>query len=281
MTTPADAITDLLNKTPPVTRFYAGVAFITSLTSLVFQIINPYLLIWHKSFMMRMPPQLWRLFTPFFLTGAGFAILFDTYMIWQYGSELESLHFASSGDFLYYLLFNGVIIILLNTFLLGGMVFGPVMAVALSYSWGQRNRGKPLKFFFVQIKAQWLPFCIIAIAALQAPSSSLVLMTGIISAHAYEFLTVLWPKFGGGTNLLPTPNWLKWSFEGGPGTRSASAGGQRNYGTAFDSRAQNAPAPRQSQGMFTGGARTTGSNTGYSATAAWRNRGTGHRLGSE
>ncbi|KAF3925623.1 Derlin-2 [Orbilia brochopaga] len=281
MATPADAVTNLLNQTPPVTRFYAGVTFITSLASIVFGVVNPMLLIYHQTFMTRMPPQLWRLFTSFFLTGGGFAILFDSYMIWQYGSDLEAQHFNTSGDFLFYMLFNGIIQLLLNTFVTGGTHFAPVMGVALSYSWGQRNRGRPLKFFFVQIKAQWLPFCIIGIATLQSPGMALILLTGLVSAHAYEFLTVIWPKFGGGSNLLPTPSWLKWSFEGGPGTQGGSVAGHRGFGTAIDPRSQSAPAPRQSQGMFSGGSRATGASTGHSAAAAWRNRGTGHRLGGE
>ncbi|KAF3925890.1 hypothetical protein ABW20_dc0104715 [Dactylellina cionopaga] len=108
-------------------------------------------------------------------------------------------------------------------------------------------------------------------------------MSGIISAHAYEFLTVIWPRYGGGTNLLQTPNWLKWSFEGGPGTRTGGAGGTRNYGTGYDPRSRDAAAPTQSQGMFEGSntGRTTGSNAGAPPAAAWRNRGTGHRLGSD
>lgn len=252
MATPADAITNVLNTTPPVTRFYAGVTFLTSLASIVFGIISPYRLIWHQTFIMRMPPQLWRVFTSFFLTGPGFSILFDSYMIWQYGSDLESQHFNTSGDFLYYLLFNGAIILLLNTFVVTGMSLAPIMAIALSYSWGQRNRGRPMKFFFVQIKAQWLPWCIAAITAIQAPAAALVLITGVVSAHAYEFLTVIWPKFGGGSNLLPTPNWLKWSFEGGPGTRDGSVAGHRGFGTAIDPRNQSRPGPEAISGHVFG-----------------------------
>ncbi|EWC45068.1 hypothetical protein DRE_06207 [Drechslerella stenobrocha 248] len=283
MATPADAATNLLSMTPPVIRFYAGITLVTSLCAYVLQVFSPYAIIWHKSYMAQMPPHLWRLVTSFFLTGPNLSILFDTYMLWKYGSELESQHFGTSGDFLLYLVFNGAIILLLNSFLLGGMYFAPVMAISLAYSWGQRNRGQSMGFFFVQIKAQWLPFAIAAVAAIQAPAAAFILMSGIVSAHAYEFLTVLWPRFGGGTNLLQTPSWLKWSFEGGPGTRGGGTGGVRAYGTGFDPRSQGAPAPRQSQGMFGGTStgRATGSSAGQSAASAWRNRGSGHRLGSD
>ncbi|KAF3925052.1 Derlin-3 [Arthrobotrys entomopaga] len=158
------------------------------------------------------------------------------------------------------------------------------MGVAMAYSWGQRNRGRNVKFFFVQIKAQWMPFAILGITAIQAPGMVFILLSGIISAHAYEFLTVIWPRFGGGTNLLPTPSWFKFSFEGGPGTSSGGIGGERGgYGHAFDARSRDAPAARPSQGMFSGSGagRSTGTSSGQTTSSAWRNRGTGHRLGSD
>ncbi|KAK6350696.1 hypothetical protein TWF718_003883 [Orbilia javanica] len=279
-----DAVANVLNATPPVTRFFAGVTLIVSFCVHVLQLFSPYKVIWHPVFITsRMPPQLWRIFTSFFLTAPGLGILFDTYTIYKYGLDLESIHFNTSGDFLWYLLFNGIVILLVNTFILGGMAFAPVMGIALAYSWGQRNRGRNITFFFITIKAQWLPYAIAGVTAIQSPGSAFILASGIVSAHAYEFLTVLWPRFGGGSNLLPTPSFLKWSFEGGPGTSTGGVGGVRAYGTGFDARARDAgPAPARAQGMFGGdGGRTTGSNARQPTNAAWRNRGAGHRLGAE
>ncbi|KAK6362066.1 hypothetical protein TWF730_005764 [Orbilia blumenaviensis] len=278
-----DAVANVLSSTPPVTRFYAGVTLIVSLSVHVLHIFSPYKVIWHPVFITsRMPPQLWRIFTSFFLTAPSLSILFDTFTIYKYGLDLESIHFNTSGDFLWYLFVNGVIILLINTFILGGMFFAPVLGISMAYSWGQRNRGRNIKFFFITIKAQWLPYAIAGVTAIQSPGSAFVLVSGIVSAHAYEFLTVLWPRFSGGSNLLPTPNFLKWSFEGGPGTRSGGAGGVRAYGTGFDPRARDAaPAPVRPQGMFGGdGGRATGNNARQQTNnAAWRNRGAGHRLG--
>ncbi|TGJ73234.1 hypothetical protein EYR41_000343 [Orbilia oligospora] len=279
-----DAVANLLNATPPVTRFYAGVTLILSLSVHVFGLLSPYKVLWHPMFIMsHMPPQLWRIFSSFFLTSKDLGILFDTYTIYKYGLDLETIHFNTSGDFLWYLLFNGTVILLLNSFLLGGMVFAQVMGIAFAYSWGQRNRGRNISFFFITIKAQWLPYAIAGITAIQSPGSAFILTSGIISAHAYEFLTVLWPRFGGGSNLLPTPSFLKWSFEGGPGTRTGGVGGVRAYGTGFDARARDAgPAPARAQGMFGGdGGSATGSNPRQAAGASWRNRGAGHRLGTD
>ncbi|EPS37637.1 hypothetical protein H072_8633 [Dactylellina haptotyla CBS 200.50] len=284
MASPADAVTNVLNATPPVTKFYAGLTFLLSLSTHVLGLVPINKIIWHQIFITsRMPPQLWRIFSSFFLTGPQLNLLFDTFMIYQYGKDLESIHFNTSGDFLFYLVFNGIIILLINTFFLGGMIFCQTLGVAMAYSWGQRNRGRNVNFFFVGIKAQWLAWAIIGITAIQAPGAAFILTSGIVSAHLYEFLTVIWPRFGGGSNLLPTPSWFKFSFEGGPGTSSGGVGGTRAYGTGFDPRSRGAPAPRQAQGMFGGSdtGRSSGTNAGQPTAAAWRNRGTGHRLGSD
>ncbi|KAF3318009.1 hypothetical protein TWF173_008749 [Orbilia oligospora] len=315
-----DAVTNLLNATPPVTRFYAGVTLVLSLSVRVFGLLDAERIFWDPLFITsKMPPQLWRAFTSFFLTSRDLGILFDTYTIYKYGLDLETIHFNTSGDFLWYLLFNGAVILklqrflewreiavarttwptsitinhsqgcvvgvtlLLNSFFLGGAIFAQVMGIAFAYSWGQRNRGRSISFFFVTIKAQWLPYAIAGITAIQSPPSAFILASGIVSAHAYEFLTVLWPRFGGGSNLLPTPSFLKWSFEGGPGTRTGGVGGVRAYGAGFDARARDAgPAPARAQGMFGGdGGSATGSNPRQAAGASWRNRGAGHRLGTD
>jgi Derlin-2/3 len=46
------------------------------------------------------------------------------------------------------------------------------------------------------------------------PNALKVQICGLISAHAYDFLTRIWPTFGGGTNYIVTPVfvqrwWLK------------------------------------------------------------------------
>ena len=143
-----------------------------------------------------------------------------------------------------------------------------------------------VNFWFVPLKAQFMPFAIIAFALLSdGPGSAIMLGTGLIAAHLYEFLTVIWPTFGGGRNWLATPAWLaNVSFDGGPQT------GERGYGTAVDPRqrqAQRNGAQRAATvGMIsgaTGGAATgrAGGAGSPAATArsAWTSRGGGQRLG--
>jgi len=49
-------------------------------------------------------PELWRLVTPFLLTGGGFNALWDMYMFWTYATQLEldSPRFSQPGDFATY-----------------------------------------------------------------------------------------------------------------------------------------------------------------------------------
>lgn len=78
-------------------------------------ILNPYYVVFIRRFVLKLPvPQLWRLITPFFLTGPKLGIVLDPYFIYTYGSvlETESSRFSQPGDFLVYLLFiAGVVLV--------------------------------------------------------------------------------------------------------------------------------------------------------------------------
>ena len=94
------------------------------------------------------------------------------------------------------------------------------------------------------------------------PSAAMIQATGLIAAHLHDFLTRLWPTFGGGRNLVPTPGFIRRMWE--PKTATVS---HRAYGTAF------APARRDSS-------TSTGASGGV-LPESWRNRGSGHRLGGD
>ena len=81
--------------------------------------------------------------------------------------------------------------------------------------------------------------------------------TGLVAAHAHDFLTRIWPTFGGGSNLVPTPAFVwRWFQITQPSVR------HRPGGTAF------VPAQR------VGGA-------GNVLPESWKSRGSGHRLGGD
>lgn len=76
--------------------------------------IAPYSWIYfHYLELFRLPPQIWRLVTSFFLSSPQLGIVMDTYFVFQYASQLETAHpkFGRKEDFLWYLVFCGTVII--------------------------------------------------------------------------------------------------------------------------------------------------------------------------
>ena len=90
------------------------------------------------------------------------------------------------------------------------------------------------------------------------PEAAKIQFTGIVAAHLYDFLTRIYPTFGGGRNYVFTPYFVRRWF-GGDKPNS----GVRGYGTAFR------PADQEAR-------RATAS--GFSA---WAGRGSGRRLGGD
>ena len=93
------------------------------------------------------------------------------------------------------------------------------------------------------------------------PEAALTEAAGIPAAHLYDFLTVLWPQYGGGRNLIPTPEFLKRWFEGSSGTKRVEV---KVHGTSY-----RASTP--------GG--SSASSSGFSNP--WGSRGQGRRLGGD
>ncbi|KAF8865841.1 hypothetical protein BDZ45DRAFT_735780 [Acephala macrosclerotiorum] len=250
---------------PPISRTLAASAFVLSI-SVYTKIIPFYWVLFHISRFMVLPPELWRLFTSFLITGEGLGIIFDTYFLYTYGSKLEtaSPRFTEPGDFFVYIVFVCTTILGLNILVTGGMVFTSALVLAFAYTSCQDDRGQKATFFIITIPAQWIPYAMLLMTFVMAgPDPAKVQATGLIAAHLHDFLTRLWPTFGGGRNLVPTPAFVKRLWQ----TTEASIA-SRGYGTAF--------TPAQ---------RTEGTSTGASAGGvlpeSWRNRGSGHRLGGD
>lgn len=72
-------------------------------------LINPYYVafIYQRVITWRALPEVWRLVTPFFITGPQFGLLMDPYFLWTYASQLEteSSRFSQPGDFFTYITF--------------------------------------------------------------------------------------------------------------------------------------------------------------------------------
>lgn len=61
----------------------------------------------------KIPPQIWRFFTSFLITGPQLGIIMDTYFVYQYTSQLETTHpkFSRKEDLLWYMVFCSSVII--------------------------------------------------------------------------------------------------------------------------------------------------------------------------
>jgi Derlin-2/3 len=137
--------------------------------------------------------------------------------------------------------------------------FLPGLIMAACYTGHQDRRGQKASFWFFTIPAQLLPYCMMLIGLISdGPYHIPLQITAIIVAHMWDFATRLWPEFGDGANLLPTPGFMSYLVK----TPRVL---QRTFGTAI-----RPPEP------------STGSSTGHSSGPlpdSWRSRGSGHRLG--
>jgi Derlin-2/3 len=153
----------------------------------------------------------------------------------------------------------------LNTAFTGGVVFTQALILAMTYTACQDDRGSKSSFFVITIPTQWVPFAMLIMTfVMSGPNATLQQATGIVAAHLYDFLTRIYPEFGGGTNFIKTPLFVRRWFE--PTVATAS---NRSYGMAFT------PAAGQPA------ARATGASTGGVLPESWKSRGSGHRLGGE
>jgi len=226
-----------------------------------------YYVLFYLPAFMKLPPQLWRLVTCFLLTGPKLGLIFDTYFLYTYGSKLEtsSPHFSQPGDFFTYILFVCLTILGLNVAITGAMIFTSALVLAFAYTCSQADRGQMASFFFVTIPAQWVPYAMLLTTLVMAgPAAAMVQATGLVAAHLHDFLTRLWPTFGGGRNLIPTPTFVRRMFQ----TTEATVA-DRSHGTAFT------PAQREPSST------ASSFSAGEVLPESWRSRGSGHRLGGD
>lgn len=141
------------------------------------------------------------------------------------------------------------------------MVFLHAFVLSLAYTATQDARGQKAGFFFFTVPAQLIPVCMLGATLLMSGSLEEVFFqaTGLIAAHLYDFLTRLYPEFGGGRQWISTPAFLSRVVQ----TPRVL---QRGYGTAVR-----------------GNQSSSGSSTGAQGSGplpdSWKTRGTGHRLG--
>lgn len=136
--------------------------------------------------------------------------------------------------------------------------------LALAYTSSQDDRGGRTTFLVVTIPTVLVPYLMLFITLIvDGWMAMYIQITGLVAAHLHDFLTNLWPTFGGGRNLLATPKFVTRLLQSTEATIK-----NRSYGTAFTP-AQKAPS------------QATGASAGGVLPESWRSRGSGHRLGGE
>ncbi|KAL2179219.1 Der1-like family-domain-containing protein [Thermothelomyces heterothallicus CBS 202.75] len=254
-------IMDAYWAAPPMARTLATAILVTSI-SVHFGFVSFVWFYFTEDRLLRFPPEIWRLATTFFLSRPKLGIIMDPYFAFQYLRDLEvaNSRFPRKEDVLWYLITVGGFILFLNRTFLGGGFFLDALIMALAYTATQDQRGIRSNFFFFTVPAQAIPYCMLVSSLLMSPAAIPLQITGIVAAHLYDFLSRLWPEFGGGRNILATPRFVSYLVQT-PGVL------KRDYGTAI--RQPNAPTAGSS----------TGASTGSVLPDSWKTRGAGRRLG--
>lgn len=98
----------------------------------------------------------------------------------------------------------------LNQTIVGAGSYLPALLIAICYTATQDQRGQMAHFYVVTIPAQLMPYALLLLNLLNGWFMVKVGLTGLVAAHFHDFCTRLYPQFGGGPNLLPTPWWISW-----------------------------------------------------------------------
>ncbi|KAF4119653.1 hypothetical protein GMORB2_4562 [Geosmithia morbida] len=263
------SIMDAYFRAPPISRSLATAAFTLSI-AIYMGVVSGGPFIFAPYYIFKFPPEIWRFVTAFLITGPNMGLLFDSYFLYQYLSQLEvgNPRFPRKEDFVWYLMFvSGVIVTINYIFSLPFVMFLPALVVALCYTATQDQRGMKTNFYFISIPAQLTPYCMILINLVfpGAAMTMLLQVQGLLAAHLFNFLTNIWPQFGGtGKSLLPTPPFLTKVVDSVRGA-SETIGGVASRAVSGESAAR---STGQATGAFSG-----------PLPASWRSRGPGRRLG--
>lgn len=246
---------------PPVARTLTALTFIES--ALVHsQTLSYYFVPFIPRLLLNFCPEIWRLCTPYLLTDPKLNFVFDLYFMYTYSSRLEfgSPRFRNPGSFFVYVLFIASVIMLTAGFYLGAGVFTQALILAFAYTYSQDNKGTRTMFFVVEIPTLFLPWARLALTFVMKgwyPAS--IEFTGIVAAHLYDFVTRIYPTFGGGKNYIVTPAFIHRWFTG-----SLRGGQERVYGQAYRPPNEGENGPR---------------GWASSVRTVWNSRGSGRRLG--
>ncbi|BGO91892.1 hypothetical protein NBRC10512_007683 [Rhodotorula toruloides] len=287
---------DELRKIPPFTRYTIFGVLGATLPTLL-HLVSPY----HLAFVPHRIAQNWelqRLVLPFLFGGGGLNLVFSLIMLYRSLNELEEGHFQRRlADMTWAFILICGMIIGLNTPLQTPFLFNPFM-MAVIHLWAQTHSANQVNLYgIITIPAPYFPFAMLGMDLLNGgPSAVLRSFTGMVAAHAYYFLSVIYPRQNGGRqpalvrSLLTPPQTLINLLGNGPLVPSSyaapgsSTGGSGSYrlggGTAYRPADGAAGAAARAR-TTTGGAPAGGSSTATREQQAQHRWGRGTRLGGE
>jgi Derlin-2/3 len=142
-------------------------------------------------------------------------------------------------------------------YMLDSFTFLSALTLAYAYTYAQDNPTRQVSFFIITFDSKYLPYAMLFMTLIMdGPGAALPQATGFLAAHLFDFLTRIWPTFGGGVNYIKTPQMVKGWFGAKPGVAQA-----RSYGSV------------QRGGGGGAAAASSGRTSGFDA------RGPGRRLG--
>ncbi|KAI0130040.1 centromere/microtubule-binding protein cbf5 [Xylariales sp. AK1849] len=207
------SILDAYWAAPPISRTVATVVFVCSV-GVYTHMLSSYPFFFDYRLLLGFPPGIHRFVTSFLLTGPQIGVLFDTYFVFTYLSQLEKSNakFSRKEDLIWYLMFVGTVIIALNQIFTGAGGYLQALLISLCYTATQDQRGQNAHFYVITIPAQLMPYCLLIVQLLFPNGIYLIMvgLTGLVAAHLHDFLTRLYPEFGNGSNLIPTPWFISW-----------------------------------------------------------------------
>lgn len=210
----------------------------------------------------------------------------------------------SAADYTFYLSFIATVILvsiqwfnervlllttckICNT-ILDNVIYSRALVIALTYTWAQDNGDTIVTFYFLKMKATYLPLLMLFLdLILGGQFSMLTSGTGYVAGHLYLFLDDLYPRVSGSPPLIKTPRLLHSLFPL-PGQANGGAGAgmrQTPFGTAYnpafrrDAEGKPSGARADSPAAAAAGA-SSGASTGFGGFS-FRSpfQGKGRRLG--
>ncbi|KAI8364303.1 Der1-like domain family member 1 [Choanephora cucurbitarum] len=219
-------IVDWYNGIPPITKALFTLTIATTAVSGLGLVSPTSLILYWPNVKAKL--QLWRLVTCFFFNKFSLGFAFNTYFLYRNSLQLENEVFAGQpADYMFFHLFTSGLQLAAAS-LFGIYVLNDGLLLSVAYLWAQHHREQIVSFMFgLQFKAIYLPWVMIASDFLMSggnlPRASIA---GVLSAHAYYYLTHIYPSQGG-RRYLQTPAFLKRLFPATTHARGFQSGGFR------------------------------------------------------